>query len=231
MKFNSSLLSQASGSVAGSTYSRNRGGAYIRNRSKPTNPNTPAQQAVRNALTVSSNLYANSLTSAQQAGWLAFANSNPVINKIGNSTKLSALQMFNYVNIPLITMGGSAAAELTAPPAGTLLDGLQWGPTLAETDGVFTIDVLNVEGFAIGDVLFFYCSTPCSSGRTPVNQPQGLITSVTLAAVPTVPNNYIHVFPDPFAGSRGTGTPVLIRGYWVRGANRANPTTAQIVAG
>lgn len=219
MKFTSNLLVQASGSVGGSTYSRNRGGQYIRNRSKPTNPNTPAQSAVRNALSVVSNYYANTCTAAQRGDWQAFANSNPVINSVGNSQKLSALQMFMKVNIPLFQAGGLSAIQADSPGAVTLLSALSYGPTLGETAGVFTLDVLGPGPFAIGDVINFYITTPCSAGRTPVNQPQGLLYSHTLTAVPTVPDNYTGTAPDPYAGSRSTGSPWQIRAYWVRGAN------------
>lgn len=227
MKFTSSLLTQASGSVAGSTYSRNRGGQYIRARSKPTNPNTPAQTAVRSALSIVSNYYANTCTSAQRADWQAFANSNPVINSVGNSQKLSALQMFMKVNIPLYQAGGLSAIQPDSPGAVTLLGALGYGPTLAETAGVFTLDVFGPLDFAIGDVINFYITTPCSAGRTPVNQPQALLFSKTLTAVPTVPANYTGTAPDPFAGSRATGSPWQIRAYWVRGAN-ISPSSLQI---
>jgi len=43
MKFKSPILSQASGSIAGITFSHNRGGMYVRARAVPTNPGSPQQ--------------------------------------------------------------------------------------------------------------------------------------------------------------------------------------------
>ena len=50
MIFKSPIFAQASGSIAGTVFSRNAGGMYVRSRANPTNPNTDAQQAVRDAM-------------------------------------------------------------------------------------------------------------------------------------------------------------------------------------
>lgn len=93
MKYQSSLLQKASGSVGGSTYSRNRGGAYIRARTTPTNPSSAPQQAQRALL---SSLVAawGALTTAQRDAWNAYAVANPITDKLGEPRNAGGLGLF-----------------------------------------------------------------------------------------------------------------------------------------
>lgn len=105
MKFKSAILSQASGSLGGATYSHNRGGMYIRNRSLPTNPNTSFQQAVRNALAQLAQLWGTTLDAAQREGWETYAANVPVINSLGDTINLTGLNMYTRSNVPRIQAG------------------------------------------------------------------------------------------------------------------------------
>ena len=93
MKFLSSLLQKASGSVGGSTYSRNRGGQYIRARTTPTNPSSAPQQAQRALL---SSLVAawGALTTSQRDAWNAYAVANPITDKLGEPRNAGGLGLF-----------------------------------------------------------------------------------------------------------------------------------------
>jgi hypothetical protein len=97
MKFLSSILSSASGSVAGSTYSRNASGAYIRNRSVPTNPNTLAQQAARASFGSASNVW-RSLTAAQKQTFADQVSNYPYIDALGQSKTYTPSQLCMTVN-------------------------------------------------------------------------------------------------------------------------------------
>lgn len=104
MKFKSGLVTQASGSIGGMTASRNRGGNYLRGRAIPTNPSTMLQAAVREGLGMLANMWAT-LTQAQRDGWATYALNVPVINSLGDSIKLTALNMFIRSNAPLNQAG------------------------------------------------------------------------------------------------------------------------------
>lgn len=97
MKFLSSILSSASGSVAGSTYSRNASGAYIRNRSTPTNPNTLAQQAARSSFGSASNVW-RSLTATQKQSFADQVANYPYIDALGQSKTYTPSQLCMTVN-------------------------------------------------------------------------------------------------------------------------------------
>ncbi len=91
------MAAQISGSIAGTVFSRNRGGTYIRNRAIPTDPNTSAQQNVRAILASQSQSWAD-LTDAQRAAWENWASQNPVIDVLGASILLSGHQAFVQLN-------------------------------------------------------------------------------------------------------------------------------------
>lgn len=91
-----------SGSEGGTTYARNKGGAYTRQRVKPTNPRTASQQNQRSIMTQVSAAWSNILTQAQRDGWNTFALSYPVPGRFGLMNVLSGSQMFNRLNSRLL---------------------------------------------------------------------------------------------------------------------------------
>lgn len=92
--FQSQVLTAASGSIGGQTYSHNKGGMYIRSRAVPTNPNSLSQQAVRASLAAIANLWNNSLSPAQRTAWNAYAAQVTVANALGSAIQLSGINHF-----------------------------------------------------------------------------------------------------------------------------------------
>ncbi len=105
-------VAAVSGSIGGTVYSRNRGGAYMRNRAIPVDPNTSFQINVRSILATQSQNWAD-LTDAQRAAWENWAVQNTVTNALGNQIRLSGHQAFVQINSRLHLV---AATQLTAPP-------------------------------------------------------------------------------------------------------------------
>lgn len=99
MLFKSPLFAMASGSVAGTVFSRNAGGMYVRSRSNPTNPNTDAQQAVRDAMRELVNAWSLTLTNVQREQWNTYAFNTPTLNRLGDSTHKTGQQMYIRGNI------------------------------------------------------------------------------------------------------------------------------------
>ncbi len=87
------LAAAVSGSIGGTTFSHNKGGAYVRNRSIPTNPDTLPQQNIRAILSAQSQSWADR-TDAERAAWEGWATQNPVTNALGNSINLSGHQAY-----------------------------------------------------------------------------------------------------------------------------------------
>lgn len=106
-----------SGSVGGMTFSHNQGGAYIRRRAIPTNPNTPAQTAIRSATNQNSQAW-QGLTLNQRDSWNAFASSVSLAsyrNALGLAGQLSGQQAYVRLNNRLRYAGLSV---INTPPAG-----------------------------------------------------------------------------------------------------------------
>jgi hypothetical protein len=121
MIFTSTILAGASGSINGLTFSRNRGGQYIRTRAVPTNPNTAQQAALR---TIFGNLASawQTLTATQREDWTTYAINVPVTNKLGNPLTLTGQQMYVRCNTPRLQAGFSRVDD---GPKTFALDSLQ----------------------------------------------------------------------------------------------------------
>lgn len=95
-------VAQISGSIAGTTFSRNRFGAYARNRSLPVNPNTSSQQKVRSAVALLSGQWKNALSDAQRAAWSTYAENVSVLNRLGDVVNLTGFNMYVRTNTALV---------------------------------------------------------------------------------------------------------------------------------
>jgi hypothetical protein len=97
-KFKSALLTQASGSVGGLTFSRNRGGMYIRSRALVTNPNSVYQQQVRGRFAALAAAWTNVLTTAQREIWTIYGELVPTTNSMGDAINLSGFAWYQAMN-------------------------------------------------------------------------------------------------------------------------------------
>lgn len=140
------LAGTISGSISSTTFSRNRGGAYVRNRAIPLNPNTSFQINVRSIFATQSQAWADQ-TAAVRAAWTNYAVQNPVINALGRSIILSGAQAFIQIRSRLQLVG---ATILTDPPIINAPDGLL---TLAQTTDI-----------GVGNFQLAFTATPLASG-------------------------------------------------------------------
>jgi hypothetical protein len=110
----STILAQMSGSLNGSVFAHNRGGAYARNRSIPANPATTRQGEVRTSLTVLALQWGQVLTQSQRDAWANYAAANPVTNRLGDQTTLSGIAQYTKTN--QFRVGTLGAASINDPP-------------------------------------------------------------------------------------------------------------------
>lgn len=114
MKFISPIISEASGTVGGAVYAKNRGGNYIRARVVPVQPRTPAQVAVRAAFTSASKAW-GTLTDVARAGYTSLASSITLRDSIGNAFKPTGDQLFVSLSQTLTALG---KPTVIVPPSG-----------------------------------------------------------------------------------------------------------------
>lgn len=145
-------VAEMRGSIAGNTFSRNRGGAYSRNRVTPLNPRSATQQLVRSAITDLSTQWSTVLSQAQRDSWTSLAQAFPATDVFGAAIVLTGLQMFVRQNTPLAYIGETL---LLNPPVNLDVDALTdfsavvddsantmimtWAPTPVPADHVLQI--------------------------------------------------------------------------------------------
>lgn len=100
VKYGAGII-QMSGSVAGSTFARNRYGNYVRARTVPTNPNTSYQQKVRNSMSLLTSRWSQTLSAAQRTAWNLYASNVVMKNRLGEACYLSGFNHYIRSNMIL----------------------------------------------------------------------------------------------------------------------------------
>lgn len=113
MKYKSQIVTQASGSVGGTTYSHNRGGLYQRARSIPTNPASSFQVAVRDFVADVTNRWLTTLTQAQRDGWDVYATQVLLPDSLGEPRNVGGIGMYLRSNVPRLQ---GSLTRIDAPP-------------------------------------------------------------------------------------------------------------------
>lgn len=131
-----------SGSIGGTVYSHNRGGAYIRNRSIPITSTTEFALNAKARLATASTAWQN-LTDAQRAAWLQWALQNPVTDTLGFPRHLTGHQAYVALTVRLAIIG---AAAVDTPPINPAPDGL--------------LTILQDGDIGVGDVDLVFTATP-----------------------------------------------------------------------
>lgn len=128
---------QASGSLAGNTFSRNKSGNYMRARTTPINPNTGLQTAARARLSYLAEYWANDLTEPQRQAWHNYADSVTMANRLGESIHISGSNMYIRSNTAILQAGfpqvDDGPTELTLP----------------ESDPTFAVELSAASGITI----------------------------------------------------------------------------------
>ena len=126
IKFGGGIVGM-SGSIAGTTFSRNHYGSYARARTKPINPSTAGQQVARAALSFLADRWAQTLSAAQRTAWNLYGSSVAMTNRLGETTYMTGFNHYIRSNSILKRSGR------------TVVDA---GPTVFElpaTDPTFSI--------------------------------------------------------------------------------------------
>jgi hypothetical protein len=87
-----------SGKVGGSVFAHNKGGTYVRNWVKPTDPNTDRQSAVRQIMSDLMSHWNDNLTPDQREAWKTYAENVTVLNRFGDPITIPAISWFGGCN-------------------------------------------------------------------------------------------------------------------------------------
>lgn len=168
IKLSSVGITNISGKAGGSIYSRNRGGAYVKNFAVPTNPNTTFQQNVRSIFGGIAQAW-RSLTEEQRNSFNEMAPLYTAKDVFGDGLTYTGSQLHQKLNSNLMLSGQSpitsALTPAGTPPLRTLV-----GEAELSVGGVLSISV--TPGFEIGtfdntDFVFVISATaPHGASRT-----------------------------------------------------------------
>jgi len=93
VKFGGGIV-QMTGSIAGTTFARNKSGNYARAKTKPVNPNTALQQTIRAAMSSLTTRWSQVLTGAQRTAWGLYASSVSMTNRLGEAINLTGMNHY-----------------------------------------------------------------------------------------------------------------------------------------
>lgn len=211
-----------SGSLAGTTFARNRGGAYMRNRTTPLNPNSPRQNFVRTTFAGLSNAWSTELSQVQRDEWNQYAAQVPVQNRLGEQIFLTGINMYVRANSLLLDTGGirrdDGPLEFTQGPSII--------PNLVVTAVTDIIDITDLGLFTPGspDIGFLLSQgTTQQAGVSFFNGPFRKIDGITVtAALPVFP-----VLAIAAAFPFNVGQAVFLRTRAVSIDGRVGPDTVQ----
>jgi hypothetical protein len=99
------LAQDVRGSLNGSVFSRNRGGAYVRTKVSPVQPLSKWSGLVRCVFPSISAHWSTVLTAAQRADWEAWAATHPIANVFGDAVILSGVACYMRINAYLRMCG------------------------------------------------------------------------------------------------------------------------------
>lgn len=119
-------ITAASGSIAGNTFARNSAGYYVRARTKPVNPNTSYQTAIRLYIKYLTQRWRDTLDATMRATWASYAAGVNMLNKLGEVIHVSGFNMYIRYNMVRLQAQNSKADSCLGPPA--MLEG---DPTFA----------------------------------------------------------------------------------------------------
>lgn len=158
------------GSIGGTVFSRNNNGAYTRNRSSVTNPQTPAQQAARLAFGSISTAWGN-ITASERTGWVTAAAGarGLYVDSLGQSNHYSGQQLFMQVNAVREVFGLGIAS---AYPVGFFPDLIDFASVVGSVEvanGTTTLESFGItptiSGSQTAADMAFYASAPVSPGN------------------------------------------------------------------
>jgi len=138
-----------SGSIGGVVNARNRGGQYIRNRTKPTVPSSDKRAAANALLTQQVASWRSAAMDATRADWNEQAKLTTLINALGEPFHPSGMNLFLRANVSLLNTGQT---EVTAPPNPALAS--SFAPTIEHVvdSGIEVSDIGGFDDSATGQI-------------------------------------------------------------------------------
>lgn len=157
----SAIVSEMRGKLNGSVFSKNRGGAYLRTKVTPVNPQSLAQGLVRNTLTNLSQAW-RGLTEAERTAWNSAVSNFTSTDIFGDIKTPSGINLYTKLNLNLANIGVSPISTPPSPVSVGYVDTL----SLAAAAGAGTIAATFTSvGLAAGQTVVVEATPNMSAGK------------------------------------------------------------------
>lgn len=210
------IVSDARGSLGGQTFSRNKGGNYIRRRVSPIQPQTTFQLDQRERVASTSDRWANALSTSQRSAWENFAVQFPIVDTLGQTIQLSGQQAYVKINTRLLAGGKAVIDDAPANQDVPALDvtSLTIDTTMSAYDIGFDNSV-----FTGADSLQLEATPGISPGITFVKDIKRLI--LTTGPTPSDPTVFTTEWLVRFGSLATIGTKMVVFARIIRDTNGA----------
>ena len=191
------LKAPQSGSLAGTTASRNRFGQYERSRAIPVNPATASQGQVRARMAANSAAW-RMLTSAQRAGWAGLGATMVRTDSLGQTYALQGNQAYASVNNNRLMSGLAVVGDAPAYTTPATITGVVITLTAASFSIAYTPTPMPAATY-----LAVYASPQRSAGRSFEADLRLIKLTAAAAASPfVILTEYTAKFGVPIVGNR-----------------------------
>lgn len=177
MKFGA-LVVAGRGKIGGHVASANRGGAYLRTKVTPVNPQTSSQLLVRSRLTEFSQSW-SSLTEEQRLAWNAAVSSFARTDIFGDLRNPSGFNLYQRLNNNLAIVG---VVPIDTPPLPSSVANIM-ANAVSIPVGLATLEVTISETVPVNNALQIWATPPMSAGRSFVKSQYRLVTVADAATV------------------------------------------------
>ena len=194
------IVDNISGKLNGTVFAKKKGGQYMRSKSKPTNPRTAQQMAVRGAFGAISAAW-RSLPEAARNAWNEIASDFPYINKLGDSKVLSGFALHQKLNRNVGIVGADALQYPPAPQGVASISEIT--PNFAEEEMILTGSAISEVGQKNSVVIY---ATPAISPG--VSNFQNRLRQIHIADIGDLGTGvnlltaYSQMFGAPVAGQK-----------------------------
>jgi hypothetical protein len=196
MKFGA-IVTDGRGKIGGHVASKNRGGAYLRTKVTPSNPNTAAQAQARSILASLSQTWSQ-LTDSQRLGWNAAVKEWGTTDIFGDIKNPSGINLFVKLNSNLLNIGASILLDVPAK---------EETPNIVVTSGTYDIstDTISVDfnTSLVSSVTVLVRATPVLSAGVSFVKSQFRVIGFTTASGADfdLAGVYSAKFGAPFVGA------------------------------
>lgn len=205
------MMTDARGKIGGQVFSKNKGGAYVRTKVTPANPQSSYQIAVRAALAAISAGW-KSLSQAAREAWIGATGNYKTTDIFGDAKQLSGSQLYVKLNLNLSNAGQPG---ITLPPLPLGATGVSIDSVTAD-NSANTVEITTGGAVPAGHTALVFATPALSPGRSFLKSEYRLIG--TKPAGSTSPLDVSSDYNAKFGAVGAVGQRIGVKVLFVRNA-------------